>query len=46
MIVKIDIVQEIGQGTPGLKVMLLININIFLLPYYLVHLLWIIGIVS
>lgn len=46
MIVKITIVHQRGQEIPGMKVMLLINPNIFLFSYYLVHLLRILGIVG
>ena len=46
IIVKIIIVHQRGQGTPSIKEMLLINLNIFLFPHYLVHLLQILGIVG
>lgn len=39
MIMKIVIIHERDQGTPGIKLMLLINLNIFLFLHYLVHLL-------
>lgn len=46
MIVTIAIVHQRSQGTPGMKVMLLINLNIFIFSHYLVHLPRILGIVD
>ena len=46
MIMNIVIILQRGQGTPGMKAMLLINMNIFLFSHYIVYLLriiWIVG---
>jgi len=46
MIMKKAIVHKRGQEILGMKVMLLINLSIFLFLHFLVPLLWILGIVG